>query len=178
LEADFAFVRVTTVRHGLPGPRLWATFRRSLADPSALKCYLSNAPAQCPLAELVRVTGLRWPIETALEEGKGEVGQDHYETRSWLGWHHHMQQSFQAHLFLMRLRLTFKKKPGTHDSPSAPVDCSRHRPTKRPLAQPRRIDPLPPASQSRRLTLAPPAHARPSPSKAPKPLISRSLGVI
>ncbi len=72
LEADFAFVRVTTVRNGLPGPRLWATFRRSLADPSALKCYLSNAPAQCPLAELVRVTGLRWPIETALEEGKGK----------------------------------------------------------------------------------------------------------
>ena len=55
--------------------------------------------------------GLRWPIETALEESKGEVGQDHYETRSWLGWHHHMLQSFQSHLFLMRLRLVFKKSP-------------------------------------------------------------------
>jgi len=73
--------------------------------------YLSNAPAQCPPAELVRVTGLRWPIETAFEEGKGEVGLDHYEVRSWLGWHHHVLQSFIAHLFFIRLRLMFKKSP-------------------------------------------------------------------
>ena len=57
------------------------------------------------------MTGLRWPIETALEEGKGEVGLDHYEVRSWLGWHHHMLQSFMAHLLLMQLRLAFKKSP-------------------------------------------------------------------
>ena len=178
LEADFAIVRVTAVRNSLPGPRLWATFRRSLADPTAIKCYLSNAPAQCAWAELVRVTGLRWPIETALEEGKGEVGQDQYETRSWLGWHHHMQQSFQAHLFLMRLRLAFKKKPGAHDGASAPVDRSRHRPAQRQFARPRCRDPLPPASQSRCLPLAPSAHTPPAPTKAPKNLISRNLGVI
>ena len=178
LEADFAFKRVTAVRNSLPGPRLWATFRRSLADPTEIKCFLSNAPAHCPRAELVRVTGLRWPIETALKEGKGEVGLDHYETRSWLGWHHHMLQSFLAHLFLMRLRLRFKKKPGAHDAASAPVDCPRHRPTQRPLARPRRLDPLPAASQSRRLPLAPQAHTRSSPAQAPKSLISRSLGVM
>jgi SRSO17 transposase len=178
LEADFAFARVTAVRNSLPGPRLWATFRRSLADPTEIKCFLSNVPAQCALAALVRVTGLRWPIETALEEAKGEVGQDHYETRSWLGWHHHMLQSFQAHLFLMRLRLAFKKKPGPHDRPGAPAHRSRHRPTERSFARPGRRDPLPPASQSRRLSLAPQAHARSSPAQAPKSLILRSLGVI
>jgi len=178
LQADFAFVRVTAVRNSLPGPRLWATFRRSLADPTEIKCYLSNAPAQCPRAELVRVTGLRWPIETALEEGKGEVGQDHYETRSWLGWHHHMLQSFQAHLFLMRLRLAFKKKPGSHDGPSAPTDCRRHLSTQRPFDRPGRLDPLSPMSQSRCLLLAPQAHARPSQAQAPKSLIFRSLGVV
>src|SRR5208337_4970956 len=57
-----------------------------------------------------RVSGLRWPVETALEEGKGEVGMDHYETRTWLGWHHQMIQSFMAHLFLIRLCLVFQKK--------------------------------------------------------------------
>jgi len=132
LEADFAFVRVTAVRNSLPGPRLWATFRRGLADPTEVKCFLSNASAQCALAELVRVTGLRWPIETALEEGKGEVGQDHYETRIWLGWHRHMQQSFLAHQFLMHLRLMFKKSPALN-RPSASVDCRRHRSTQRPF---------------------------------------------
>jgi SRSO17 transposase len=66
LEPDFAFVRVTAVRTSLPGPRQWATFRRGLANPTEIKCYLSNAPAPYALAELLRVTGLRWPIETAL----------------------------------------------------------------------------------------------------------------
>lgn len=178
LEADFAFVRVTAVRNHLPGPRLWATLRRSLADPTEVKYYLSNAPAHCPPAELVRVTGWRWPIETAVEEGKGEVGLDHYETRSWLGWHHHVQLSFVAHLFLMRLRLAFKKKPGAHDGPSATVDCPRHRSTQRSPAGLRRTAPLPSAAQSCRLPLSPQAHARSSPAKTPNSLILRNLGVM
>jgi SRSO17 transposase len=178
LEADFALVRVTAVRDGLPGPRQWATFRRSLTDPSQVKCYLSNAPNHCPQAELVRVTGLRWPIETAIEEGKGEVGLDHYETRSWLGWHHHVLQSSMAHLFLMRLRLVFKKKPGPHDRPSAATGGPRHPPAQRPFGRPGRANQLPPAAQSRRLSLASPAHPGPAPAQAPKTLISRSLGVM
>lgn len=177
LEADFAFARVTAVRDNLPGPRLWVTFRRSLADPTQIKYYLSNAPAHCPHAELVRVTGLRWPIETAIEEGKGEVGLDHYETRSWQGWHHHILQSFMAHLFLVHLRLAFKKKPGPHDRPSAPAHCSRHRPTQRSLTRPGRPNSLPAATQSRRLPLTPPAHPGPPSTQAPKTLILRSLGV-
>ncbi len=84
-----------------------------------IKYYFSNAPADTLLMEFVRMSGMRWPIETALEEAKGEVGLDHYacthrqvrcETRTWQGWHHHMLQSFLAHLFLMRLRLLFQKK--------------------------------------------------------------------
>jgi hypothetical protein len=56
LESDFAFVRVTAVRDTLRGPRLWATLRRSLTDPTEIKFFLSNAPTRCPQAELVRVT--------------------------------------------------------------------------------------------------------------------------
>jgi SRSO17 transposase len=56
------------------------------------------------------MSGLRWPVETALEEGKGEVGMDHYETRTWVGWHHQMTLSFLAHHFLLRLRLKLKKR--------------------------------------------------------------------
>lgn len=178
LESDFAFVRVTAVRNSLPGARQWATFRRSLTDPTEIKYYLSNAPTQCLPAELVRVTGLRWPIETAIEEGKGEVGLDHYETRSWQGWHHHVLQSSMAHLFLMRLRQVFKKKSRPHDRPGTPVGGSRYRPAQRPLGRPRRADPLPATAQSCRLPFTPQTHAHSAPAHAPKPLISRSLGVM
>lgn len=45
---------------------------------------------------------------TSHHQAKGEVGFDHYETRSWLGWHHHMLLAFLAHHFLVRLRLKYK----------------------------------------------------------------------
>jgi SRSO17 transposase len=111
LIAEFAFLRVTMVLEQLPGSRGWAVFRRTLGPQPEVKFYLSNAPAYCPTTELVRISGLRWPIETTLEEGKDEVGMDHYEIRSWHGWHHHIAHTFLAHLFLMRLRLRFKNSP-------------------------------------------------------------------
>jgi SRSO17 transposase len=119
LLADFAFLRVTTVRNGLPGPRVWLVIRRSVARVPEFKFHLSNAPREVSRIELVQQCGLRWPVETTLEEGKGELGMDHYETRSWRGWHHQMMQSFMAHLFLMRLRLAFQKNFGTHNGPGA-----------------------------------------------------------
>lgn len=107
---DFAFLRVTEARGGLPGPEVWLVIRRNVEDPSEIKFYLSNAPADIPLAELVRLSGMRWPIESIFEEGKGEVGFDHYQTRSWLGWHHHMVLAFLAHHFLVRLRVKLKER--------------------------------------------------------------------
>ena len=97
-------------RAGLPGPELWLFIRRNLDNPAELKFYFSNAPAETPLLELVRLSGLRWPIEIIFEESKGELGFDHYETRSWLGWHHHMWLVSLAHHFLVHLRLKFKDK--------------------------------------------------------------------
>lgn len=110
LVCDFVFLRVTEARGGLPGPEVWLVIRRNLDDPSQVKFYFSNAPRDVPVLDLVRVTGMRWPIESIFEEGKGEVGFDHYETRSWLGWHHHMLLSFLAHHFLVRLRLQLKER--------------------------------------------------------------------
>jgi SRSO17 transposase len=118
IEADFAFVRVTRARRGRPGLGGWLIVRRSLDEAKELKYFLSNAPASCPHAALVRISGLRWPVETALEEAKGELGMDHYETRTWRGWHHHMTQTLLAHHFLVRLRLRLKKSPGVDRGPS------------------------------------------------------------
>ena len=125
VQAEFAFLRVTTVRQQLPDARVWAVFRRSLDPQPELKFHLCNAPADCPPQVLAQMSGWRWPIETVLEEAKGEVGMDQYETRSWLGWHHHMAQTFLAHCFLTHIRLLLKKSPGLdrRASPSVGRQC-------------------------------------------------------
>jgi SRSO17 transposase len=110
LVCDFACLRVMEVREGLPGPQSWLIIRRNIADPMEIKYYFSNAPADMDLLELVRISGMRWPVEIIFRAAKVEVGFDHYELRSWLGWHHHMVLAFMAHLFLVRMRLFFKKR--------------------------------------------------------------------
>jgi SRSO17 transposase len=124
LVVELASVRVTPIRDGLPAPRCWAIFRRSLGAQPETKYYLCNAPANLPPTEFALLAGMRWPVETAFEEAKGEVGLDHFETRTWQGWHHHMIQSFLAHLFLLRIRLLFQKK--ARPSPSLRRGSSWH----------------------------------------------------
>ena len=63
------------------------------------------------LANRGRQEGLRWPVETAIEEAKSELGMDHDETRTWCGWHHHMTLTLLAHHVLVHLRLKMKKRP-------------------------------------------------------------------
>ncbi len=105
LVCDFACLRMIEARAAMPANELWLVIRRNLLDPTQVKYYLCNSPADLPIAQLVRLSGQRWPIETLFEEGKGEVGFDHYELRSWLGWHHHMTLTFLAHFFLVHLRI-------------------------------------------------------------------------
>ena len=110
IVCEFAFLRVTESRGNLPAGEVWLIVRRNLDDPSVIKYYFSNAPAETPLTEFVRVSGMRWPIEIIFEQAKGEVGLDQYETRSWLGWHHHMLLASLAHHFLVRLRVRFQEQ--------------------------------------------------------------------
>ena len=109
LVAEFAFHRGVAVRASLPGPDVWIVLRRTWGEAPELKVYLSNAPGHIPVTALVRVAGMRWPIETAFEESKGGLGLDHYEVRSWLGWHHHMTLCLLAHHFLVRTRILLKR---------------------------------------------------------------------
>ena len=110
IVCDFAFLRIIESRNNLPSQEVWLIIRRNLDDPSLIKFYFSNAPSNTPLIEFVHISGMRWPIETIFEEAKSEVGFDHYEMRSWLGWHHHMLLVSLAHHFLVRLRIRFQKQ--------------------------------------------------------------------
>lgn len=98
---DWARVRARTV----DGERLrWLVARRSLTDPSAIAYYIASAAREMPLAELARVAGARWAVEESFETAKGEVGLDHYEVRSWAGWHRHITLSMLAHAYLSAMR--------------------------------------------------------------------------
>lgn len=120
MVAEFAFLRAVAVRDGLPGPDVWVVLRRGLGEKPELKVYLSNAPTTMDYAPMVRVSGMRWPVESAIEESKGELGMDHYQVRGWRGWHHHMTMTFLAHHFLVRLRIRLGGKiTSPHGAPGS-----------------------------------------------------------
>ena len=146
----FAAVRGWESRDGLPGRPTWVVWRRNL-DGSELKHYLSNAPAETPLAQLGAVGAARWTIETGFEQGQGEAGLDEYEVRSWPGWHHHVLLALLASAFLLQLQQDWgEKRPpgvdGPSSGPGAPrvsapptVDASRPARLAGPDAAPQRV---------------------------------------
>jgi SRSO17 transposase len=114
---EYAFLWVWFSEGGLPGPRERLLVRRSLSQEPELKYHRSNAPAEVPLAKLAQVRGTRWTIEEDIQCGKGECGLDEYETRGWLGWHHHTALSLLALAFLVLQKQRLGKKRVPDDSP-------------------------------------------------------------
>jgi SRSO17 transposase len=110
LVFEFAAVRVWSMRHRKPGPPAWLLIRRSLEEQPELKYYISNACAETPLGTLALVACTRHRVEDFFEDGKSYLGMAQYETRSWVGWHHHMTLVGLAYLFVTLTRLRLKKK--------------------------------------------------------------------
>jgi len=65
---------------------------------------MARSPGERLLAELVRIAGMRWRIESCFEEAKGETGLDECEVRAWTGWHRHITLSMLAHAYLTVVR--------------------------------------------------------------------------
>ena len=68
------------------------------------KYFFSNLPAATPLRRLVRAAKGRWWVEQSYREMKDELGQDHYEGRGWVGWHHHVVLVMLAYAFVVARR--------------------------------------------------------------------------
>jgi SRSO17 transposase len=77
----------------------WLLLRRSLSDADDLSYYLVFAPPTTTLAQMVHASGGRWHIEEDFENAK-DLGLDHYEVRSWIGWYRHITLVMLAHAFL------------------------------------------------------------------------------
>jgi len=90
-----------------PADRGWRRsllFRRSLSDPSDVAAYTVFAPSHTTLRSDVQAAGTRWTVEESIQVGKGEVGLDHYEVRSWTGWYRHITLAMVASAFLAVIR--------------------------------------------------------------------------
>src|SRR5499427_105906 len=87
---EFARQRVTLCKGGLPDRTVWFVIKRTLGAAPSYTYAISHAPASTPLRTFVWLSGLRWAVEQCFEEGKTELGMDHYEVRKYAGWHHHM----------------------------------------------------------------------------------------
>ncbi|MGH6691032.1 MAG: IS701 family transposase [Gammaproteobacteria bacterium] len=108
-EAEFAWVRVWPA-HGwqdgipsTPPPDPAATARWLLVEWRAdgtVKYALSNLPADTVLPDAVGPWKQRWQVEQGYQQLKDELGLDHFEGRSWVGFHHHATMTFLAYGFL------------------------------------------------------------------------------
>ena len=107
------------------GPAEWLVItRRPLTDESTLEARVSRdatdhdaryryqyyltpsdgcgvAFQEPSLGELARVIKAGACIEASFKRGKGEVGMDEYQVRTWHGWHHHMALTLIAVWFLI-----------------------------------------------------------------------------
>ena len=130
---DAMTVRVRAKQEGRIGPEERLVVIRPVGE-SRIDYALTNAGPEVPLAEVVRVQRQRHRIEEVFEAGNGEAGLDHYEVRSWVGWHHHMTLSLVALWFLcLERRRVGGENPGDHGAADA-ADLRAAAP--RPAAEP------------------------------------------
>lgn len=108
-QSRFGAVRVKTAqghsRGKPPGDEVWLMWAWPHDEEKPSKFWLSNLPPSTSLKRLVYLAKLRWRVERDYQEMKGEVGLDHYEGRTWRGWHHHTVLVAVAHAFLTLQRV-------------------------------------------------------------------------
>jgi SRSO17 transposase len=109
MTSQFIFVRVRAARDvpGRDGPprEEWLIAEWPEGADTPLDYWISNLPADATPERLARLARLRWKIELDYRQLKGELGLDHYEGRSWIGWHHHTALVTAAHGFLTLERM-------------------------------------------------------------------------
>jgi SRSO17 transposase len=114
---EYAEVAVWFCEDRLPGPPERLLVRRSLGQSAEWKYHRAFASSPVPLEKLAQVRGTRWTIEEDIQCGKGECGLDEYETRGWVGWHHHTALALLALAFLVLQKQRLGEKRVANDSP-------------------------------------------------------------
>jgi SRSO17 transposase len=102
LHSRFARTRVVVDRNdGAAREPQWLLIEWPEGEAAPTKFVLSTMPPNISLKHLVRTFKSRWRIERSYEDLKGELGLDHYEGRSFIGWHHHVTVALACYAFLV-----------------------------------------------------------------------------
>lgn len=174
--------------HGLPTRPHHLLVAFNVLEPEKLKYFLSNGPQDTSVETLLLVGLSRWKIERMFEDGKGELGLDHFEVRKFRSIQRHLILSCVSYLFLAEFHQANRgEKSGPDALPGANGDgqlgatVGAGRPL---LSILRRIDlpdPGPHAAPQRggsqeppQTNAAPPAQAR-AVSERPHPMPVESL---
>lgn len=121
LSSRFSAVRVRPAHRDYLGTEMraeeWLLIEWPEGDAEPLKYFLSTAPEDATIEQIVFVTKMRWQIERDYQELKQEFGLGHYEGRGWRGFHHHATLCIAAYGFLTMQRL---KAPGVKKNTAEP----------------------------------------------------------
>jgi SRSO17 transposase len=119
-RSRFNAVRIRTAhRHTVgraPGPEEWLLYEWPDGEDEPTKYWLASVPPNVSLKRLVHLAKLRWRVERDYQDLKEEIGLDHYEGRTWRGFHHHATLCAVAHAFLALRRALSPPEPDTMDT--------------------------------------------------------------
>ncbi len=116
MTSRFTAARVRPANRNLPRnpdgslPECWLLVEWPEDADAPSDYWISTLPPDTPIAELVRLGKIRWRIEHDYRELKHGLGLDHFEGRTWPGWHHHVTLVTAAHLFITTQRVNADPK--------------------------------------------------------------------
>ena len=96
------------------GRKLWLLIEWPEGEAQPTKFWLATLPRRTRLRRLVLLAKARWIIERDYEDLKGEMGLDHFEGRSYVGWHHHVSMCLAAYAFVVTERAGSFPPSGVH----------------------------------------------------------------
>lgn len=125
LSSRFAFcpVKVANDDGTDAGDRepMWLVIEWPEGQAKPTKFVLTTLPRRMPKKQIVRIFKERWRTERAYEELKGELGLDHFEGRSFPGWHHHVTVVLSCYAFLVAERVRRFPPSAGREDPSRPI---------------------------------------------------------
>jgi SRSO17 transposase len=111
MTSRFMALRVRPANRDIPRgqdgslPACWLLAEWPPGEPEPTDHWLSTLPADTPIKTLVRLAKIRWRIEHDYRELKHGLGLDHFEGRTYTGWHRHVTLTSIAQAFCTMLRL-------------------------------------------------------------------------